>query len=223
MALTERQQEIVNLQKQGKKASEIAQALGISTNAVYQQLRRMRGGKGGGSTAKATGKSGRQSARKTPAAPKPAPSPAPAPVAAVDPGEVDPTKLLRQRHTWLTSELKNGQREIEQIKKDAAKAVEAIEKAAEKHQAELTGVEGAIGVLSGGMVAHNKPAPKPAARKPAAAKKSGGTSNGKPEGTTAPQTAPQASVSGASGASVNDGSGSGTQPAAAPAEAPATA
>lgn len=44
MALTKRQQEIVELQKQGKKPAEIGQALNISTNAVYQQIRRMRDG-----------------------------------------------------------------------------------------------------------------------------------------------------------------------------------
>jgi DNA-binding CsgD family transcriptional regulator len=69
--LTERQQEIVTQQKQGKTAPQIAEALGISENAVYQQLRKIRAATGGKQSAASkraqagrAAKSGRQSGGK---------------------------------------------------------------------------------------------------------------------------------------------------------------
>ena len=68
MALTERQQQIKGLLKQGKSAKEIGKDLDISENAVYQQIRRMRKAGENVGTKRATGsrstpKRGRQAAR----------------------------------------------------------------------------------------------------------------------------------------------------------------
>jgi hypothetical protein len=208
MALTERQQEIVDLQKQGKKPSEIAEKLGISTNAVYQQIRRMRGGKGGA-------KSGRQSARKAPATPTTAPTPAPAPAAAPDLSDLDPAKVLKARRQAIEAEIKANEAERTAIDKEQERVHKRTGDTIAKLKDELTRVEQTEGVLSGSLVAHAKPKPKAPA-----AKKSGGQSNGKAP--TSSGTQGTAAVTGTSGTDANDGSGSGTQPAA-PAKAPAAA
>src|SRR3954453_13013155 len=91
--LTERQQEIVDLLEQDKTPTEIGKKLKISTNGVYQQMRRIRkipgykssgntsGAASSGTTRKA-GLSGRKSSRTSARASTPRPAPArPAPAA----------------------------------------------------------------------------------------------------------------------------------------------
>lgn len=120
----ERAEQIKKLLAQDKDAGEIAAKLGITRNAVYQQIRRMRGGK------KRAAKGGRKStrkaassARRAPAAPAPAPTPAPAEVAS-------PTEVLRIAKRNAEEKARDGERHIKALEKEIGDTRTNIEDAA---------------------------------------------------------------------------------------------
>lgn len=203
MALTPRQKEIQDLVKQGKTAPQIAEALGISDNAVYQQLRKMKGGAGAkakansakkasGSGSKAKASNARRKsaakARAAAAAPKPAPAPAPAPA------EVPKLPTLLQH---ARAEVKTAEDAI----KAQAKVIEDAEKAIEGAKAKIADLtverdrkKDLVAVLTGEKRAVNIPTPK-AAKTPDTAK--GSSETAKAAGTA--QSAPSAPESGTNG------------------------
>jgi hypothetical protein len=177
--LTERQEQIVDLLKQDKTPAEIGKALKISTNGVYQQMRRIRkipgyktiGNTGGStgtttakaSTAKATRKrsasSGRQSTRTAAAEPQAEVIVKPPSAKDVLSAEVRDTKAKIAEQAAI----------IEQADKDKAKAQERIDALT----IELTAREDTLAVLTGEKVAHARPAAKQAPKPADTAKPSG--------------------------------------------------
>lgn len=164
MALTERQQQIVDLQKEGKKPDEIAKALGVSTNAIYQQIRRMRKDKGakGRRRAPSAPKPGRQSTAKeatvsiAPGSPSTSNSSTAAP-----PRPATPLQAIRARR----DEIKGALREFEAAMKDAERAfkatTEAYDKALSKHTDELGALDAAESAIKGELkLPIRKAAPK---------------------------------------------------------------
>lgn len=173
--LTERQQQIVGLQKEGKTAPQIAEALSITTNAVYQQIRRMRGGaakpkaakKSGPKSAgtKTTASSGTTGTANVTATPTPAPRP------------LTPLQSLRSRRDEISADIKEAQSERDAALRTYAKAQESLEKLSGRYAEELARLDAAEHALKGTSpepeaVAAPEPAPEPA---PAAAKANGTT------------------------------------------------
>lgn len=169
--LTERQQQIVGLQKEGKTAPQIAEALSITTNAVYQQIRRMRGGaakpkaakKSGPKSAgtKTTASSGTTGTANVTATPTPTPRP------------LTPLQSLRSRRDEISADIKEAQSERDAALRTYAKAQESLEKLTGRYAEELARLDAAEHALKGTtpepeVVA----APEPA---PAAAKANGTT------------------------------------------------
>lgn len=153
--LTERQQQIKTLLEQGKKAEAIGQELGISANAVYQQVRRMR-------KAGAKPKTGRQSARKPARAAAPA---APNPGAASSNGTatVTPLQAVRSRRDLIQAECKQAESAVAAIQKSLDAAKEQASKVKARHADELKALDKAESAL--------KPAPRPSTpAKPAKAR-----------------------------------------------------
>lgn len=153
--LTERQQQIKTLLEQGKKAEAIGQELGISANAVYQQVRRMR-------KAGAKPKTGRQSARKPARAAAPA---APNPGAASSNGTATATPLqaVRARRDLIQAECKQAESAVAAIQKSLDAAKEQASKVKARHADELKALDKAESAL--------KPAPRPSTpAKPAKAR-----------------------------------------------------
>lgn len=158
MALTERQQEIQDLVRQGKSAKEIAEALGISENAVYQHRRRIRSGGGSTGNARTQARStGRQSSDSTPAADGDAPKPAPQKA-------VTPERALRDEKTDL-------ERQVKDFDADVVTAEKALESARQKRDAgvakindRLNAVTAALAALTGNVT----PAPAQPTEAPAA-------------------------------------------------------
>jgi DNA-binding CsgD family transcriptional regulator len=161
MALTERQQQIVDLQKQGKKAKEIGEALGISENAVYQQLRRIRKGsdangsassqRASESTARrqsggrrgsaaptlqaATTTGGTTSAGLTPTAPAPKP--------------MTPLQSVRARRDEVSADLKAAEADVQQAERALEAARKQRDKIAERLRPELAALDAAEAALQG--------------------------------------------------------------------------
>lgn len=155
MALTERQQEIKALQDQGKTPREIAEALGITVNGIYQQLRRMKAGGAKPSTAK-------KPAAKPAIKASPAKAPPVPPAHSLPPREMTPLQAIRARKSAIEAQLK-------QVAADVQTAAHALEKAGErqttmaaKHSEELRQLEVAEGVITGQVPLKN--APKPPAK-----------------------------------------------------------
>lgn len=163
--LTERQQEIKGLLEQGLSASAIAKKLNISTNAIYQQIRRIRaaGGKvgtsNGGSKGKASG--GRQSSRTQAAAP-------PAPKPQAEQRVATPLQAIRARRSEIEAELKASASELLAANKAAEAAKEAHAKREQKHGVELTNLEAAERAVKGEK-------PKAARKRPSRAKSGSGS------------------------------------------------
>jgi DNA-binding CsgD family transcriptional regulator len=205
MALTERQEQIKGLLKQGKSAKQIAKSLKISENAVYQQIRRMRKAGENVGTKRATGtrasaakKTGRQSARKRPSleptlpqAPGNIPEP---PIAARPP---TPLQSVRNRRAEIHADIKLAETEVTAAQRalDAAKAAHA--KLKDRHGDELKSLDTAEKALAPKPV--NKPQPQPASarrQRPSRAQSGGKTPEPSPEPPAAPESAPQASENG---------------------------
>lgn len=146
--LTPRQKEIVDLQKQGKKAKEIADALSISENAVYQHLRRIResAGKPKPSASAPKGlKSGRQSSAK---------GEAPAPVFSPEPPQrvsrpLTPLQAVRARRTEVEAGLKDAEAGVVVAQRSLDAAKEKRDKVLEKVGPELAGLDAAEAALKG--------------------------------------------------------------------------
>lgn len=137
--LTDRQKQVHDLIEAGKKPPEIAKKLGISTNAVYQQIRRMRG----------ASKSGRKSgSRRVRATPRPTP-PAPRPAAEVRPTAVTPLQSIRARRSEIDAEVKAARAGTQDAEKAAEKAREALAKTLERHKDEIKRLDGAEAALTG--------------------------------------------------------------------------
>ncbi len=152
--LTERQQQIVDLQKEGKKAPEIAKILGITPNGVYQQIRRMRDAKSGASTAKAA---------------KPSSSTGNAPTSVENitgtikqARAVTPLQSIRNRRDEITAEIKSVQAEQDAAARALTKATDAATKIQERYEAELSNLMAAEAALKG----EAPPAKVPATPKP---------------------------------------------------------
>lgn len=154
--LTERQQQIKTLLEQGKKAEAIGQELGISANAVYQQVRRMR-------KAGAKPKTGRQSARKPAAARAAAPAPNPGAASSNGTATVTPLQAVRSRRDLIQAECKQAESAVAAIQKSLDAAKEQASKVKARHADELKALDKAESAL--------KPAPRPSTpAKPAKAR-----------------------------------------------------
>lgn len=163
--LTDRQKDIKARLDKGETPERVGKALKITTNAVYQQIRRMRkaGVKVGGTTQ--TGSSGRSSGNRRSSGSKGKAAKATTtrrqsartrPVAAATPQTAE--ELLRSEIADLKAraEVEAGRIvEAEGVIVEAKTAIEGIEAEAAKR-------EDVLAVLTGDKVAHAKPAPKPA-------------------------------------------------------------
>lgn len=169
MALTDRQKQIKTALQAGKKADEIANELGITTNAVYQQIRRMRNA---GTSVKAGRKSGGKAGRKS-AATKPAVTPqnraGQAAAATPEPRVATPLQAIRARRSEIEADVKEADSAFKEAAREAEKRKEALDKLTEKHTEELKRLDVAEQAVKGEL-------PK-AAAKP----KSGGKSPAKPK------------------------------------------
>jgi DNA-binding CsgD family transcriptional regulator len=183
--LTDRQKEIKDLIEKGKKADEIGKTLGITTNAVYQQIRRMRGRSGGRSAAKpkaSASKSGRKSGAKPAAAAKPAatPAPTPAPAAKTEPRPMTPLQAVRARRDEVSAGLREAEAAVTAAQRTLKQAEESRDKVKAKVDPELAVLDAAEAALKG-------EAPKAAAKPKAttAAKPSSGAKPAAKSGTKA--------------------------------------
>lgn len=147
--LTPRQKEIKGLQKQGKNAREIAAELGITENAVYQQLRRARQvtGEAKPAAAKPKAKAAAKSGRKSAAKPAAKPAAAAAPVAAApvksEPRAMTPLQAIRARRDEVTKGLREAEATETAAERALKQAREAREKIAAKVAPELTQLDNA--------------------------------------------------------------------------------
>jgi hypothetical protein len=154
--LTPRQKEIKGLQKQGKNAREIAAELGITENAVYQQLRRARQVTGEAKPAaakpkaKAAAKSGRKSAAKPAATAAVAATPAPAAAnrqVKSEPRVMTPLQAIRARRDEASKGLRDAEAAVTEAKRALAKAEETRDKIQAKVTPELTQLDNAEAAL----------------------------------------------------------------------------
>lgn len=145
MALTDRQKQIKALQQQGKKAPEIAAELGISTNAVYQQLRRMKtSGRGSAKTA------AKPAAPKAVAAAKPAAAAAPKPAAVTkERPPLTPEKALKFERDSIAADLKVTSAELESARKAAERAEAAHAAALDGKRERVLQIDSALEALTG--------------------------------------------------------------------------
>lgn len=217
MALTDRQKEIKGLQKQGMNAPQIAEKLGITVNAVYQQKRRMKKAQGGGSptaakpTARnATAKSGRKSGNSGNAKGhvKLAPTPAVA-TPAVTVRDMTPLQAVRAKRESFTAALKEAEALRDDAAKALAKAEEQVTKVRERVSPELAALDAAEAALKGELSLPDAATPEP--EKPKAQRSRSRTQGGKAgkdqaKPADATQTAPGAPESG------NDGAAATPQP-----------
>lgn len=163
--LTERQKEIKALLDKGQTPDQAAKRLKISTNAIYQQVRRMRASGvkielpgSTGSTAAAKPKtaaksrrqSGGQSRRTAQRAARPAPAPKPQTAEDILTAEVATTKASIEAEAARITEAQG-------VIAEAQASIVTLE-------TELARREDVLAVLKGEKVAHAKPAPKPAAK-----------------------------------------------------------
>jgi F0F1-type ATP synthase membrane subunit b/b' len=167
MALTERQQQIQDLLEQGKSAKEIAEALGITTNGVYQQLRRMRAGG-------ASAKPAKRGAKAKPAKSAPAKS-APAKPPGVNestapPRVMTPLQAIRARRDDLTAGLREAEAAVTEAQKALEKATQGRDKIAEKVAPELESLDRAERAIRGesepDVTSEPVPVPAPPAEQP---------------------------------------------------------
>lgn len=216
MALTDRQQQISDMQKQGMKAPEIAAALSITTNAVYQQLRRMRTGTKTTSAKKTTpkktgAKSGPKSAGTAAAAASGQPASTPNITASVKPARpLTPLQSLRGRRDEISADIKAAEQERDAAKRALDKAQEAVEKVSSRHKEELDRLDQAEAALTG------KPVAGPAKIEPAK------TASPKPTGKPASAATPRPKASDAKKSGSKNG-GSGSNAAKAPVTPPSPA
>jgi IS30 family transposase len=187
MALTERQQEIKTLQDQGKTPREIAEALGITVNGIYQQLRRMKGG----GNAKKSGKpkpnaSTKAVARKLADDSRPTSRPA----LPLPPRVMTPLQAIRARKQAIEQQLKESASAISAAASTLTKLNEGHGTLVLKHAEELKQLQVAEGIITGEV-----PITKPVAKKPAskngAGKPAAGTAD-PPQQVTAPVQQPVA-------------------------------
>lgn len=155
--LTERQQEIKDLLDRDKTPGEIAEALGITENAVYQHLRRMREKAG-------TPRRGRGRPRAT--APRRAPRTETArETTAAEPRSMTPLQAIRARKAVLEHELRSVREDVASAERTLKSAQEVLARREAHHAEELGQLNNAEAALTG------KPAPTRAApkraRKPA--------------------------------------------------------
>lgn len=213
--LTDRQKQIKRLLDQNKSAEQVAKSLKISTNAVYQQIRRMRAAGHSVSTPSgAGGSAGRQSARKgksakkgrtrprlesSPPAPRIPPTPAPAPAAKVP---TTPLQSVRARRDEIQALVKEAEAGVTIAQRDLDNAKALAEKIAQRHADELKGLDKAEAALRP-QQAPAKPAakkatpkrqsaPKPAAPAPAPAPAPADDAQASSNGSQAAQEPPSA-------------------------------
>lgn len=168
--LTERQQQIQALLDKGKSPAEIAGLLKppITANAVYQQLRRMHGGKKGKRVSKPRRSAGAPS-RLAPAQ-RPAPAPAPTPAKTVtELRDMTPLQAIRARRTAIEAELREADNATRVALTAAEKAKATAASLHDKRKDELSQLVKAESALTG----------KPVAAKPKAAKPKGSNGSGK--------------------------------------------
>lgn len=188
--LTERQKQVKEKLEEGKKAPQIAQELGITANAVYQTISRMR--EMGG--AKPSGRKTRKAPAKATAPPKPKPAPTPAPnppIAAIP----TPLQALKLRKDAIDTELKGRAAEVDAAQRVLDRAKDVLTKATEKHGDELKRIENAMAVLRGEKNAVAKPSTAPAApaaQKPPSRSKGSGKGSGKETPEETPAETPEA-------------------------------
>ena len=170
MALTERQQQIQDLLEQGKSAKEIAEALGITTNGVYQQLRRMRAGGAKAAPAK----------RAKTAKAKPAKAPASATAkppgvneSTAPPRVMTPLQAIRARRDDLAAGLRDAEAAVIDAQRTLERAVAGRDKIAERITPELESLDRAERAIKGeaeptpeDVTQQPVPVPEPPAEQP---------------------------------------------------------
>ncbi len=147
--LTERQLEILKLQEQGMKASQIAKKLGITVNGVYQHQRRIRDA--GGSNSK-------------PAASKSTKAPTPSPDENIASGvgvAVLPEAAMKARRSVLEDTIKANEQELKDAERVAAQTRDRVQKTNLGLTKELDQIRSAERVLKGTAIASAKPKSKP--------------------------------------------------------------
>lgn len=181
--LTPRQKQLQELLDKGKTPREIAKALKITENAVYQQLRRMRGSQD--APAKAKNGSARKSTTKSKQRSRSRSRSRPAAQASPEPRSMTPLQAIRHRRGEIEGKLSDNQRTLEQATAALNKAQEAYDEAKAKSADELRSLELAEKAIKGELPktarsrsrsqngkAETKapePEPQPAAEEPAAA------------------------------------------------------
>ena len=171
-ALTDRQQQIKALLDQSKTPHEIGEALGITENAVYQHIRRMRSA------------GHKLTAKPSAAKPKRADKPSDATqlnrlfnVAAADP--VSPLAAVRARKDVIVAELKIAEHAVADARTALEKAQQANDRVSERHAAELKTLQAAEAALTAKPAAKAKaPRPQRKRSKPASPSANGASAPG---------------------------------------------
>lgn len=158
--LTERQQEVQTLLDKGKTPNEIAKALKISPNAIYQQIRRIRKAQGKRrSTAQRSSTARRTSGRKSgssrssrsrpsrPAATPPTPQPNIANTVTQRP--MTPLQAIRTRRSEIEAELAESGHHVQTAAKAVQVASERHDKLMTRYAAEQAQLEAAENALTG--------------------------------------------------------------------------
>jgi hypothetical protein len=189
--LTPRQQQIHDLLEEGKSPPQIAKKLRITTNAVYQQIRRMRNSGGSSRSRSRTSgrKSGGSSRRATRTSTPARPAAAPKPMTAEE--------LIRSEIESNEGEIAAKNTEIEQAKALIESLTGEIGQLTEDNARKAD----VLAVLTGEKVAHAKPQPKPAAKPASRGKQATGqkASGDGAKPASAPQEPPQAPQNGDGG------------------------
>lgn len=163
MALTERQQQIDKLLKDGRTPKQIGEQLGISENAVYQQRRRIK-------AAASSKRSSKPAASKTTQAKRPTQKPRPAASPAAGNGHersADPLAEVRRRKAEIDSLLSGAKATLSEAAKAHESAQKAYDDAEGKVKVELERL-GAVEALLTGKLKPPKPGRKAKAEEPKA-------------------------------------------------------
>jgi biotin operon repressor len=190
--LTERQQQIVDLLEQGKKAPEIAKKLKISQNGVYQHIRRIRDSgvtvNSGSGTRGGNGrrKSGRKSTRSRQGRRTGSPTPAPQPPQFE---ATTPLQAVRVRRDAIRAAIKEGEATVTEARKALEQAEGNHGKLSARHAEELKQLDAAEKALS--------PNSKPKAAGKASGRRSGRQTGGQRRSRATAEQSPNGSKAGA--------------------------
>lgn len=155
--LTERQQEITALLDDGKTPREIAAALEITENAVYQHIRRIRAN----GTKISTSGTGRAAAARTRRSSAPKPTLAPATRPTTELRDMTPLQAIRARKDALAHDVREADHAVAAAERALKAAQERATKIKTKHGDELKALEKAESAITGKPVTKVAPGAKP--------------------------------------------------------------